>query len=311
MAGRLNEINIGLRQSFEIAKALSTELRIGILEEITKKPSNVNEIAERFGLPPSTAAINIKKLEDAGLIATEMVPGTRGTQKICRVVHGKIIIDLSSEEPEKTENQIVQTMPIGHYSDCFVVPTCGLINEKDIIGQFDVPSSFYEPDRVTAQILWFKQGYVEYNFPNKIPYGCVPQTITVSMEICSEAPMYNLSWPSDITMWINDHEIGSWTSPGDFGGERGLLTPEWWGLENTQYGLWKSWRVSGEGAFIDGTKISSVSIKDVGLGNNPSIKVRIGVKPDAVNVGGINLFGRAAGNYRSDLLMRIDYDIAK
>ncbi|MFX9246770.1 transcriptional regulator, partial [Acinetobacter baumannii] len=88
--------------------------------------------------------------------------------------------------------------------------------------------SFYEPDKVNAQLLWFKQGYVEYRFPNRTPYDCLLTGIEVSMEICSEAPLHNPDWPSDITLWINGVETGTWQSPGDFGGERGLLTPVWW-----------------------------------------------------------------------------------
>lgn len=49
-----------------------------------------------------------------------------------------------------------------------------------------------------------------------------------AIEICSEAPNHKDDWPSDITVWINNHEVGTWTSPSDFGGERGVLTPAWW-----------------------------------------------------------------------------------
>ncbi|GHV78648.1 hypothetical protein AGMMS49944_04390 [Spirochaetia bacterium] len=57
----------------------------------------------------------------------------------------------------------------------------------------------------------------------------------------SETPGTNKNWLSDITMWINTIEIGSWTSPGDFGDRRGMLTPSWWKLEGSQYGLLKHW----------------------------------------------------------------------
>ena len=76
------------------------------------------------------------------------------------------------------------------------------------------------------------------------------------MEVCSEAPLYNLNWPSDMTVWINGVEIGTWTSPSDFGGERGQLTPEWWPLRNTQYGLLKVWHVSERDSEVDGRPVS-------------------------------------------------------
>ena len=38
--------------------------------------------------------------------------------------------------------------------------------------------------------------------------------------------------------------------------------------------------------------------------------MRIGIHPDAANVGGINIFGRGFGNYPQDVDLRIEYDIA-
>lgn len=42
--------------------------------------------------------------------------------------------------------------------------------------------------------------------------------------------------------------------------------------------------------------------------DTPYITVRIGVKSDAENHGGINLFGKKFGNYETDLQMRIYYE---
>ena len=39
--------------------------------------------------------------------------------------------------------------------------------------------------------------------------------------------------------------------------------------------------------------------------------MRIGIHPDAANVGGINIFGRGFGNYPQDVDLRIEYDIAQ
>jgi hypothetical protein len=37
------------------------------------------------------------------------------------------------------------------------------------------------------------------------------------------------------------------------------------------------------------------------------ITVRVGVKADALHVGGINLFGSSFGNYPQDLTLRLEY----
>jgi len=132
--------------------------------------------------------------------------------------------------------------------------------------------------------------------------------IEISMEICSEALDTDESWPSDITLWINSVEIGTWTSPGDFVGKRGKLTPEWWKLAGSQYGFLKRWSVTKEGTFVDGMKISKVKIADLGITNHTSIKVKIGIKEDTENIGGVNIFGSNFGNYPQDIMMRLELE---
>ncbi|ESU72071.1 UNVERIFIED_ORG: putative transcriptional regulator [Anoxybacillus amylolyticus] len=291
----------------EIAKALSSDLRVAIFKKLLERPMNVVEIAEMFNIPPSTAAVNIKKLEDANLIRTEMVPGTRGTQKICAAVFSKIIVETGGPVQVHHHDFIEISMPVGHFFDFQVSPTCGIVSDSKIIGELDDPSSFLEPERTNAQLIWFRHGFVEYRFPNRTPPGAKVNNLELMMEVCSEAPLHNPNWPSDITLWINGIEVGTWTSPGDFGGERGVLTPSWWSEVNTQFGLLKTWRVTDQGAFIDGRIISDVTVDDLRLEQASFITVRIGVKPDAINDGGVNLFGRKFGNYETDLVMRLRF----
>ncbi|CAG7610771.1 hypothetical protein PAESOLCIP111_01285 [Paenibacillus solanacearum] len=300
-------LSITVDELLEIAKALSSEIRIDIFKEIQKRKVNVNEIAEMFNLPPSTATVNIKKLEDAKLIRTELVPGLRGAQKLCSAHYDRLVIHLGAIPEAGDTNYCHISMPIGHYVDCGIRPTCGLASETGIIGFFDDPRSFYEPDKVNAQLLWFRQGYVEYMFPNRLPYDCGLTGIELSMELCSEAPLNNPNWPSDITVWINGMEIGTWMSPGDFGGERGHLTPAWWETQDSQFGMLKKWKVTEEGSFIDGTSVSNLKVNELGIEGSHSFKVRVGIKPNAANQGGINLFGHKFGNYDQDILLRMDY----
>ena len=58
---------------------------------------------------------------------------------------------------------------------------------------------------------------------------------------------------------------------------------------------------------MDGIYLSGVTCEDLKLMDSPFISVRIGVKPDARHVGGINLFGRKFGNYEQDIVLRIEY----
>ncbi|MER3482304.1 MAG: ArsR family transcriptional regulator [Meiothermus sp.] len=293
--------------ALSVLQALGSETRLLILSLLSHRAMNVTALTEALGLPHSTVNFNLKQLEEAGLLHVQYMPGTRGQQKLISKRFDEILLKLPGVEIDSSQDIVEVSMPIGNYKRIEVRPTCGLASESKFIGMIDDPRSFYEPEHVFAQILWFRQGFVEYDFPNNVPYGAEASELELSMELCSEAPEYDLDWPSDITLWINEVEIGTWTSPGDFGGERGRLTPDWWSVDQTTYGLLKRWRITPKGSYIDGEKLSPLSLSDLKLGDNNHISVRVGIKEGARNVGGLNLFGRKFGNYPQDILMRIRY----
>ena len=289
-----------------VTKALGSETRLEILRFLSAHTCSVLEIAEALDLPPSTANLHINVLEKAGLIETNLRPATRGLQKVCARVYDRIVIQLPADI-EREDKAVEISMPIGAYVDINVTPTCGLAGELGIIGHLDDPSAFYEPERIYAQVLWFRRGHVEYRFPNRLPPNVLLNDIEVSFEVCSEAPLHHSDWPSDITVWIGDVEIGTWTSPADFGGERGALTPDWWGTQNSQYGLLKVWKVTKNGSFVDGIQVSEITLSDLSAKPGDPISVRIGIKDGASNVGGMNLFGSKFGNYPQDIVLRQHY----
>ncbi|WP_040953053.1 ArsR/SmtB family transcription factor [Gorillibacterium massiliense] len=292
-----------------VAHALSTRARVDILRLLNKKSMNIVELAEALGQPVSTVANNVKVLEKAKLIYTELLPAVRGAMKVCSRNYDDIHMALnSSMRIAKDSSRIYEVeVPIGQYSDCEVYPTCGMASKDKMITVEDEPASFYHPDHIAAQIIWFRKGYIEYLLPLEIPLNAKIEAVEFSMEMCSEAPNYDNDWPSDITLWANGVEIGTWTSPGDFGDRRGKLNPAWWLDWTTQYGLLKTWRIDGERTTLDMKKVSSVTLSDLNLAQRPVIRLRIGVKPDAVHKGGVNLFGKHFGDYDQDLIMRVQY----
>lgn len=295
----------------QVAHALSTRSRVDILRLLNTRSMNVIELAEALQLPVSTVANNVKILEAAKLINTELLPAVRGAMKVCSRNYDDILISLNNMVRSTKDGMRVYEveMPIGHYSDCEVHPTCGMANHEGMLVREDEPASFYHPKHVGAQIIWFRKGYVEYLLPLEIPQNAKIQSIELSMEMCSEAPNYDNDWPSDISVWVNGVEIGMWTSPGDFGDRRGLLNPSWWLDWTTQYGLLKTWRIDHERTTLDMQKVSDVTIADLRLNQRPGLRVRIGVKPDAVHKGGVNLFGKQFGDHEQDLMMRITYTL--
>lgn len=296
---------IDVEESLELLNALSSETRLAMLKFLSGQKLNVNELAEKLSLPQSTVSTNLSILEKAGLIAAESAAGRRGSKKVCSVPFDEILIRLPGMKKEVARNVIEVAMPIGLYTDFEVSPPCGLCSREKIIGFLDVPDTFLSPQRAMAGLIWFERGFVEYKFPNNLKGAMELEQLELSMELSSEAPGTNKDWPSDITVWVNGVEIGTWTSPGDFGDVRGKLTPEWWKLAGSQYGLLKNWRVTKDGAFIDGMSVSGVTLADIDVRGHSSVKVRIGIKEDARNVGGINIFGKGFGNYDQDIVVKM------
>ena len=88
------------------------------------------------------------------------------------------------------------------------------------------------------------------------------------------------------------------------------MTPSWWVARDSQYGVLKRWRMHrGRINEIDGVALSDAMLPALGLRTGEPIAVRIGIHPDAVNVGGINIFGHGFGNYPQDVNLRIEYDL--
>lgn len=307
---RTRFVNVGQDESDEIvlvAKALSSPARIRILEYLQDKNANVSEIATGLSMPRATADLHISILADAGFLRFETLPAKRGVQKMCSRNHDIIVLHVPKTRGNEKNDVVITDMPIGNFVDYDVTSICGLANESTVIGNHDDIASFHEPERVTAQIIWFGVGHLEYRFPFRPNEGRQPKELQLSMEICSEAEGHHLDWPSDIFLEVNDVLLGTWTSPADFGGERGILTPSWWQTENSQFGVLKSWRVGSGGTTLDGEPRSDVTLDDLALESRPYVKVRLGVKPDAVNVGGLNLFGEKFGNNAQGIVLKLEF----
>jgi len=292
-----------------IFKALGNPLRLHILRILSNHAFTVMQITEDLDMPASTVNQHLRVLEEAGLIQTDLRPATRGTEKVCVGVYKRLECNLVPL-PATSEQAVEISMPVGAYADFQVTRPCGLASSINLIGMQGDPEAFLEPEHINAGIVWFSTGYVEYRFPKRLPPRAYTVSLYLSLELCSEAPGHNADWPSDITVWINDVEVGTWTSPGDFADTRGLLNPDWWPSNNTQYGSLKSWQVNGDGSYIDGLRVSDVVLEDLAIEAHPYISVRIGVKTDAVDRGGVNIFGRNFGNFPQDIVMRLVYERA-
>jgi predicted transcriptional regulator len=286
MANRSHILEVRGDQGADVFRALANESRLSILQLLAAGDRNINELGQALGLSQPTITKHVQQLELAGLLVSEYKPGVQGMQKRCRLRHDRLLVTFDA--PPQTEHRVEETsMPIGLYTLAHPVGRCGLANRTKIIGFLDKPQSYFDPERATTQILWMEDGFVEYTFPNDLPTSMEVTRFELLMEICSE--------------------VGTWTSPGDFGGKRGVLNPDWWIDHMTQYGLLKVWSVDSTGSFVDGNPISDVKLERLLVMPQSPLTVRIGVKPDAEHRGGFNLFGSGFGNYAQDLLLRLTY----
>lgn len=295
-----------LDEGVELFKALGSEVRIQIVKILSENNSiNMNELANKLNITNGALTGHIKKLEDCGILSVSNESAGHGNQKKCTVQIDKLLIDLYP--PKQYENLYQTSLKVGHYSDYRVKPTCGLASAQALIGEVDDIRYFAHPRRYEADILWFTCGYVEYVVPNFIPYGQKIDQIMFSMEISSEAPGNNDIWPSDITFSLNDKQIASWISPGDFGNVRGNFCPDWWYPHWNQYGLLKILIINKKGTFIDGLQVSNVTIDDFQFDYRSSIKLKLEVSEDAQHIGGLTIFGKNFGNYNQDIEVNINY----
>lgn len=290
-------------QFLPLYEALASEVRWEIMDIIADREMNVKDIAAVLELSPSIVTMHIRKLEDTGLIGSRRVRINGGTHKLCYLKQNQIEIELPSAS--QTSRTREQTIAVGHYTAFNIHPTCGLGTLEKEIGVWDDPRYFLDPERVHAAILWFGKGYVEYKTPNFVLPDQTTDAIEISMELASEAPGLRDHWPSDIRFTFNGISLGTWTSPADFGrAARGKYTPEWWHRNVNQYGLLKTIRIDTSGTYMDGERMSDITLADIKL-SEPFWTLRFTVDEESPNVGGLTIYGAGFGNHDQDIVIRV------
>ena len=296
-----------LKDAEEIFKALSTPMRLRIMELIYKQELSMNDLAEALGLTNSAISLHVSKLESAGLVTIHTASGKRGIMKIVKPVYSRMLVDMAPHS--KPRHCYQDDISVGHFTTCDIHPTCGLATIDHIIGELDDPRTFSYPDRFQAEILWIAWGSLTYNFPNRLNAGQTLQELHISFEISSECPEVNEDYPSDIYFSINGISLGKWISPGDYGERKGIISPSWWPELLNQYGLLKTLIIKSDGTFIDGThRISDVTIDDLHIDYNSTINFTFSVPKDTTNCGGMTLFGEKFGDYNQSIRVKAYYN---
>ena len=303
-----NFLTVNARDGVEVMTGLSSPVRIGILSLLHQRgPLNVNEISDALKLPQSTVATNIQVLESCDLIRTETAKATKGQQKICAARYNEIILRFDDYDVKSQTNVVDLSMPLGPLHELQRVAALRTLLER---GDHRPPrrAGFLPrsgPHEGRADLVRARPRRIQIPEQRQGSAKQEIEALEFSMELSSEVPGTNANWPSDISVWINDVLVSTWTSPGDFGDKRGIYTPRWWKLEGSQYGHLKTWKITDRGSYLDGKKVSAVTLDRLHLEEHHSIRLRIGVDEHAKHPGGINIFGRGFGNYDQDILLRL------
>lgn len=293
-------------ESNAVYQALSSKTRLKILRFIGNQKKSISEISDFLKISKAITTRHVQQMEDCGLLDSERGTGENHNKKMVFLK----VDDIHIIFPEKIypEFQLHSTdLKIGHFTDFFVKPTCGLATTKEIVGKSDDPKYFFDTNRVDAALLWFSEGFVEYKIPNLLKEDEYPEMLEISFELASEFPLSNNIWPSDISIFVNDVKVATYTVPGNFSDTRGRYTPMWWNDHLSQYGLLKHVRISKLDTGIDGEYVSSIAIENLHLKDSPLMKLRLEVEKDAKNKGGLTLFGKGFGNHDQNILINTYY----
>lgn len=297
-------------QNMSILECFSSETRVRIIEMLRGRPMYLKEIADDLQLSSAIVTKHIQKMEKVGMVSTQLVSGTRGNQKVCTLSLDQLILHFRSpaENAEITDSSSYSvSIPIGHYTNHQVKPTCGLASPYKVIGMLDDPRYFADPEHVEAHHLWFSSGFVEYLIPNYLIGKAQAKSIRITLEICSEAPGYNEDWPSDIVFSLNGINLGIWTCPGDFGSQKGNLTPDWWRRTDTQHGVLKTLLITEKCTFMDGVELSNINSSDLAITSDQEIRLRITSPENTRYPGGISMFGSRFGHYEYNIEVTVAY----
>lgn len=288
-------------KSLAVYKALASDVRLSIIRLLSRKKMTVTELADKLKLSSTIVLMHLNKLYKANLISFEKL----GHNKVAQIKVDNINIHFPHSVYSELEHYEVE-IPIGQYTNFSVNPTCGLAGLDNYIGKVDEPAYFMAPERIDAGMIWWNEGFVEYQLPNYTEKDKKIEMMEFSMELGSEFPFSNNVWLSDITFYLNDIELGMWTSSGDFSDTRGIYTPNWLPDNVNQYGILKNIRITNEGCFLDGKPLSDVKLLDI-RNNEATFVLRISVNKNARNNGGCTIFGKGFGNHDQAIKMKIFY----
>ena len=284
---------------------LAHPIRVRIVRKLCEYPylRPFNRLASELKIPKTTLNYHLSKLEEAGIIRLFYKNShNKSTKMVSKIVNNISITTKKIEVEEDTSRKTyLQEIPVGAY-DSYVGNELDYALDNETIERAIL--SQYDTKRFKAQLIYAREGVITYKVSNSFSLTNGIDELIISLEICSEAPYYDNDYKSDITFWINDKEIYTLTTKGDYGDRRGKLNPDWWPRINTQYGELTTIKINNDGVYLKDVLVNKgITIKDLDILSNKCIKISIGNKDFTLNKGGFNIFGSEFGDYPQSIIV--------
>ena len=298
-----------MEQIIAFGEAISSETRLKILKTLQVEPfvKSVPQLVKELNIPTTTLMHHLEKLQKGNLIKIRYKGSSNGTTRIVSRSFGKANIKLNYGfyQSEKERNFNEQSLGVGCYAD-YTGDKLLFATDTELYSNIDTP---FTEKRYTAQLIYTTYRIITYYFSNSFTKSVIVKELSISLEISSESPYYDNDYLSDITFWINDKEVATYLSLGDYGDRRGVLTPSWWSSRNSQYGKMVEILVNEEGVFLNKKLVNQkINLKDLNLADGNKIKFAFGNKATDKNIGGFNVFGKNFGDFPQDIVLKIFYE---
>lgn len=288
-----------------ICKALSHPLRIKILHQLLKAPRSVGELAKLNGLTNSTVLFHLQILEKATLAICKTKPNKKGKTLVFYINFNEIKIktSTSANTPEKVETQ---SIGVGNYIYCKPLQYIRFATDERFIVFDNIDA--YNPVRFDAKLICIDNGEICYAFSNAFAQKGTVDKIEFSLELSSESTYFCNDWKSEIIFAVCGVDVAVYLSPGDFGGERGKLTPIWWDDRYSQYGLLVTLEIKTDGVYLNGKKANDkINVSTLPLMQSDKLTFSVRTDKTRKYAGGFNIFGKTFGNYAQDILFKAYY----
>lgn len=286
-----------------LGKAISVKNRLEIIKYLLDGAKTISELSNHLSLPYSNVVFHINVLEKAEIV--KVFPSGKG-YKVSLLTYN-VFLDFNDVETAKNEVVPQESesyeIPVGAFWEIHDVTYT--VKLRDKAGNDIELETLYDPRKYDAELIYTPNGSVTYVLPQTKPNLL---EISISLEICSEAPFYANTHPSEIFFLINDVIVCSYICPGDFGGRKGNLNPVNYPSNLTQFGQYKSLIITKKGVYLDGVFLNNgVNIDALKINHENSTKLRIGNLPQSKYKGGFNIFGKHFGDYPQGIKVTYKY----